>query len=68
MANENQGSVLIPQSEYVRVKNEAGEVQPDPVPKAWVGTALLPQGWKAASKSEAAKADDGDDSPASDES
>lgn len=35
--------------DFVKVKDVEGRVQEHPVPKAWIGTSLLPPGWKAAS-------------------
>lgn len=36
--------------DFVFVQDAAGVVQVDQVPKAWVGTDLLPEGFKAATK------------------
>lgn len=58
MAEQIKG-LVISESEYVKVKDAAGVVQEHPVPKAWIGTALLPEGIKAAAKAEADKADEG---------
>lgn len=41
------------------VQDAAGVVQPDQVPKHWVGTALLPSGWKVTTKKPGSA--DGDD-------
>jgi hypothetical protein len=46
--------------DMVKVVNEAGEVQPDPVPSAWVGTDLLPAGTKKATSTEVSKAESDD--------
>lgn len=37
------------EDDFVMVADPAGNVQPDAVPKGWVGTDLLPAGWKEAS-------------------
>jgi hypothetical protein len=47
-------------SEVVRVKDAEGNVQPDAVPAAWVGTDLLPEGTKKATSAEVKKADSGE--------
>lgn len=56
-------SDLYSEGDFAKVVDGAGNVQPEEVPKAWVGTDLLPEGWKAATKAQAAKAED--DSPES---
>ena len=38
------------ESDFVKVVDGAGNVQPDAVPKKWVGTDLLPDGFKVAPK------------------
>lgn len=50
------------EDDMVHVVNDAGEVQKDPVPAAWVGTDLLPAGSKKATKAQVEKADGGDSS------
>jgi hypothetical protein len=47
---KNEGVLLVPESDYVKVQDADGVVQEHPVPKAWVGTDLLP-GWKAVGRS-----------------
>ena len=49
-------------SDFVKVVNAAGEVQADPVPKAWLDTYLVPAGTKQATKAQVDKADGSDDS------
>ena len=50
------------EGDFVVVSDGDGNVQPDAVPRAWVGTPLLPDGFKAASKAAARKAQtEGDD-------
>lgn len=66
MANETKGLALIPKSEYVRVVDEGGVVQEHPVPKSWVGSELLPSGWKAATRAQIAKANGDSDDDGSD--
>lgn len=43
--------------DFVRVTGPDGVVLPDLVPKAWVGTDLLPEGSKEATRAQAAKSD-----------
>ncbi|HET7398989.1 MAG TPA: hypothetical protein VFJ94_10750 [Intrasporangium sp.] len=38
------------EGDFVKVVDAGGNVQPNEVPKAWVGTDLLPEGWKQAPK------------------
>ncbi len=57
------GSDLYQEADFVKVVDQAGNVQADSVPKAWVGTDLLPAGWKQATAKAAADADK--DSPES---
>lgn len=45
------------EDQFVKVQDADGNVQPNPVPKHWVGTDLLPGGTKEAPKSK-----QGDDS------
>lgn len=45
------------EGDFVKVVDTGGNVQPDPVPKAWVGTDLLPEGWKQAPKAAVAAAE-----------
>lgn len=49
------------ESDMVRVVVD-DQVQPDPVPETWIGTDLLPEGAKKATKAQIAKADGTDDS------
>ena len=50
------------EDDFTYVVDGDGNMQPDPVPKAWVGTSLLPDGFKAASKAASRKAQtEGDD-------
>ena len=47
-------------SDMVHVVDANGQVQPDQVPSAWVGTDLLPAGSKKATKAQVQKADGSD--------
>jgi hypothetical protein len=56
----------IPASEFVVVKDKlTGQVLPDPIPKAWIGTDLAPN-VEAASKSEAKATTEAPRSPTAD--
>lgn len=46
--------------DMVKVADSEGNVQPDPVPAAWVGTDLLPPGTKKATKAQVDKAEGSD--------
>ncbi len=62
MADKTEGQLLIPESDYVTVVDKDGENPLEhKVPKQWVGTDLLPKGYKAQS-AKAAKAADSDSS------
>lgn len=45
------------EKDFTKVTDAAGNVQPDEVPKPWIGTPLLPEGTKAASKTQVEKAE-----------
>jgi hypothetical protein len=54
------------EKDFVQVVDAAGNVQPDAVPKSWIGTDLLPEGYKQATKKQLDGADaDGSDDGAS---
>ena len=55
-------SKLYKDGDFVKVVDEGGNVQADAVPSAWVGTDLLPDGWKKATKAQVDKADDAEES------
>lgn len=46
------------EKDMVRVVNAAGQVQPDPVPKAWLDTELVPEGTKQATDAQVKKAEE----------
>lgn len=55
MSEQTSGKAVLEEGDFTKVKDADGTVQEHPVPKAWVGTDLLPQGWKAATAKDEGK-------------